>query len=433
MSVFLRGDVWWYKFRFASRMIREPAKTGSKTVARNAEHQRRRELEEGYNNIGDRRDERIQPVSAKVKTYLEEYPLKHRSSSFADYALGHVERHLGKHLIVDVSPDTVRQYQSARLREKASPKSVNEEVGFLLRVLAERGDAIRAVLRRDRNLKLRVPPSPGKAFSKDQKTSLLEAAIPQPGDATKAKSRSPYIRPALQLAFNAGMRDAEIRNLTWAQIDLDKRFLIVGRSKTDAGEGRTIPLNNTLFRALIDHCRWYTDRFGSIKPEWYVFPGRVGRPEKGRERPLDPTKPVTSFKTAWASVRDRAGVAGRFHDTRHTLITELAESGAGDQTIMDIAGHVSRQMLARYSHIRIEAKRRALESVETPVEVSAEPIPAEAKIPDVGHKIGHNPPSAPKRPSASVDSIGSPVWTRFELLRANRHCDRTHEGVMLSD
>jgi hypothetical protein len=37
--------------------------------------------------------------------------------------------------------------------------------------------------------------------------------------------------------------------------------------------------------------------------------------------------------------------------------------GAGDQTIMDIAGHVSKQMLKHYSHIRMEAKRTALESI----------------------------------------------------------------------
>ena len=30
---------------------------------------------------------------------------------------------------------------------------------------------------------------------------------------------------------------------------------------------------------------------------------------------------------------------------------------------MDIAGHVLRQMLARYSHIRMEAKRKALEPI----------------------------------------------------------------------
>jgi len=60
------------------------------------------------------------------------------------------------------------------------------------------------------------------------------------------------------------------------------------------------------------------------------------------------------------NVKARSGVedAGTTLDT--TLVTELAESGAGDQTIMDIAGHVSRQMLSRYSHIRMEAKRKAL-------------------------------------------------------------------------
>jgi integrase len=62
-------------------------------------------------------------------------------------------------------------------------------------------------------------------------------------------------------------------------------------------------------------------------------------------------------------VRRKAGVSGRWHDNRHTLITELAESGAGDETIMEIAGHVSRQMLSRYSHIRVEAERKTLEEI----------------------------------------------------------------------
>ena len=62
-------------------------------------------------------------------------------------------------------------------------------------------------------------------------------------------------------------------------------------------------------------------------------------------------------------MRTNAQVKGRWHDNRHTLITDLAESGAGDQTIMDIAGHVSKQMLKHYSHIRMEAKRQRLESI----------------------------------------------------------------------
>lgn len=54
---------------------------------------------------------------------------------------------------------------------------------------------------------------------------------------------------------------------------------------------------------------------------------------------------------------------GRWHDNRHTLVTELSESGAGDEVIMSIAGHESRPMLLRYSHVRMEAKRRALDEI----------------------------------------------------------------------
>ena len=59
----------------------------------------------------------------------------------------------------------------------------------------------------------------------------------------------------------------------------------------------------------------------------------------------------------------RSSLAGlRFHDLRHHAITELAEQ-ASDSTIMAIAGHVSPKMLAHYSHVRLQAKRAALDAL----------------------------------------------------------------------
>ena len=55
----------------------------------------------------------------------------------------------------------------------------------------------------------------------------------------------------------------------------------------------------------------------------------------------------------------------RFHDLRHHAITELAESQASDSTVMAIAGHVSPKMLAHYSHVRLQAKRTALDALST--------------------------------------------------------------------
>ena len=43
----------------------------------------------------------------------------------------------------------------------------------------------------------------------------------------------------------------------------------------------------------------------------------------------------------------------------------LPEAGLSDMTIMGIAGHVSREMLAHYSHIRMRAKREAVATLET--------------------------------------------------------------------
>jgi integrase len=62
-----------------------------------------------------------------------------------------------------------------------------------------------------------------------------------------------------------------------------------------------------------------------------------------------------------------AGLQVRFHDLRHTCITKLAESQASEQTLMAISGHVSRSMIEYYSHIRMEAKRTALDAIAKPV------------------------------------------------------------------
>jgi len=137
-----------------------------------------------------------------------------------------------------------------------------------------------------------------------------------------------------------------------------KKTLTVGVSKAEAGTGHVIPLNETAIAALEAHAAWYARRFGECLPEWFVF-------AFGTPLPNDPMRPITSFKTAWTKVRKNAGVKGRWHDNRHTLVTELAESGAGDEVIMSIAGHVSRAMLSRYSHVRMEAKRRALDEIAT--------------------------------------------------------------------
>jgi hypothetical protein len=62
MAVYRRGKTRWYEFLFAGRRARESAKATSKTVAKEVEKKRHRELEEGFNVHKDTRDDRIKTV-----------------------------------------------------------------------------------------------------------------------------------------------------------------------------------------------------------------------------------------------------------------------------------------------------------------------------------------------------------------------------------
>jgi integrase len=97
------------------------------------------------------------------------------------------------------------------------------------------------------------------------------------------------------------MRSGEITGLTWEQVDLDRRVLTVGRAKTSSGTGRQIPLSAELFQVLAAHAKWFTRKFGAARPKYYLFP--FGKPS-----PTDPTRPTTTLKTVWGSIRKDAGL-----------------------------------------------------------------------------------------------------------------------------
>jgi hypothetical protein len=91
----------------------------------------------------------------------------------------------------------------------------------------------------------------------------------------------------------------------------------------------------------------------------------LGLTSVGIHKPLCPANVSNTGVIRPSDVIGTAGEECRWHDNRHMLVTELAETGAGDEVIMSIAGHVSRAMLSRYSHVRMEATRRALDEIAT--------------------------------------------------------------------
>jgi len=279
-----------------------------------------------------------------------------------------------------ITADSLREYivwrkQRKPLRGSApeiSNRTVNMEVAFIRRLL-KRAKRLHVLADEPRPLPERR--DAGRALTPEEKLRLLRAA--------RLKPEWANARLALVLALSTTMRSCEIKGLQWRDVNFIDQTLTVRHSKTEAGE-RVIPLNADALAAILELRERARLLFGeNVSCDWYVFPSGEGQgpkigPNQATVKP-DPTKPMMTWRSAWRAIRAEAakgdpekGIAPlarlarlRFHDLRHHAITELAETAAGDQVIRSIAGHVSQRMLEHYSHVRLEAKRKALDALAT--------------------------------------------------------------------
>jgi len=400
VSVFRRGNTWWYKFTINGQLIRESAKTNSKTVAKGAELARRRELELAYNHIPKR--ERVPLFSNAADVWLAgKTGLAPKSTERYEQCLPHLKAEFGGRLVCDIDGNDIAEYQRKRLAAGVSNRTVNYEVGALRGVLRQFGlwgpiaDRVRSLPERH---------DVGRAVSAGDEAKLIAAA---------GLSRSPALLPLLLISLDTGMRASEVQalrhrdlTLTWTNGNIASGEVIVPKSKTAAGTGRLIPLTRRVCACL----SLWLSRFPDAGPDSFVIPfhqvGIGGDSRSVRVYDVDLECPIGSWRKAWLGACKNAGVRYRWHDLRHTFVSRLAESAKiSEQTIRSLAGHVSRQMLERYSHIRSQAKQAAIRCLEE--QVSAQVLE------ETGHRIGHSPTVANDEQTAnSLKTVGGPAWIR---------------------
>jgi len=345
------SETYWCDFTYAGKRIRESTDQKLKTLATEYEKQRRRELERALAGLPvEPSRKRIQTVGEMLSTYRENYAVNHdreKSRLVVTERGAHIGRLLGNVLVSEMSGNRALAYMKQRKSEGAGNRTINMELSVVSRALGFTWKALWPKL-----AKLEENKDAGVALEPEQETALLAAA---------ARNKSPLIAPFLNVLTWTGMRADEARTLRWHQVEFDAGLngqVVVGKSKTNAGRGRVIPMSGPLRIAMERHAAWYSRHHGPIQPYWFVFP------MCNRVRPVDPNRPVRSLKTSWNTVRAKAGVTCRLHDLRHSFCTKLAESGAAESVMLDMMGHVSPAMLKRYSHIRAKAREEAISALE---------------------------------------------------------------------
>jgi integrase len=378
--IYKRQGNWHLDVTIQGVRYREALDTTDKRQAKELEKDRIAEIKQGKGASKSGREFARKPFSEAARVYLEERKphVSERTTQFEKERLKPLCKHFGESPLLRFKAEEVAAYQTARLAGGVSGRTVNMETGVLRRMLkrAKKWNAIAEDVRA-------LPENQGavgKVLTVELKRRLFETAASKP-EWTAAHC-------AAVLAVSTTCRGVEIRNLRWQDVDLFARVATIRRSKTAAGH-RTIPLNGDAMAALarlLERAR----ALGSSDPEHYVFP-------TCEHATIDPTRPQKSWRTAWRKlVKETARRVGRetarevvaanrgfraaivawrraaapfrglrFHDLRHQAITEMAEAGASDATLMAVSGHMSRRMLEHYSHVRMAAKRTVLDKLES--------------------------------------------------------------------
>ncbi len=352
MAVFQRGEVWWYEFRYLGARIRETSHSPIKSVALRIERERHRQLELGTHGLTKATQPKTFGVVAKAYLLEREAHWQKKTREIHANSLKHLEPHFGKLLLNEIRSEHVSKYQRSRIREGASGRTVNIETNLL-----------RLVLRKAKlwsNLADDVKPlkensNVGRELSDDEVHRLLLAC-------KASVSRALY--PAVLTSIHTGLRSIELRLLRWHQIDFIEGTITVGKSKTEGGEGRLVYLSALAVETL----KHWRAQFPAVEPSHAVFP-RESYALKGKKGTFGGIvvpyrtfhdQPIRSFQTAWRTAKKAAGVECRWHDLRHSCASRLAAGGATDQTLQALLGWMNPKMIERYSHVRAEAKRKAV-------------------------------------------------------------------------
>lgn len=154
--------------------------------------------------------------------------------------------------------------------------------------------------------------------------------------------KNPFLYPIVVLALSTGMRQGEIMQLKWQDVDLNRNRITLHKTKN--GDRRVVPLVG-LAKELLSGLK-----LPNCLGEHLIFSSEI----RGRRRlneSNDTTKPLY-IRTAWESAIKAAGIKDfRFHDLRHSAASYLAMNGATITEIGEVLGHKTLQMVKRYSHL----------------------------------------------------------------------------------
>lgn len=254
----------------------------------------------------------------------------------------HLLPYFGTMRLEAITPAEIEKYKAVRVRAGLSPKSVNNQLTVLRKLLnlaAEWGELGHA----PRIRALRDEPKEIRFLSFDEEPRFLAAA-----------PREWF--PMVHTALKTGLRVGELLALKWEDVDLVVGRLVVRRTlwrgfegSPKGGRSREVSLSDNAIAVLKGH------RAATLLKSPYVFCSANGDRLTHSE-----------VKNVVPSICKKAGLAKRLttHDLRHSFASHLVMRGVTLKAVQELLGHTSIEMTLRYAHLSPDVKRDAVKLLD---------------------------------------------------------------------
>jgi integrase len=329
-------SLWHYDFRVNGRRYRASTEIADRQKAKNIEARERGRILEGKHGIRRQVDVTFKAFS---DTWLKDHAQPNKRSAERDrYILKVLNRSFGATLLHEITAHRIEQFKRERLAGKwrdhnttgaakpIRPASVNRELDAFRSILAKAVEWGKLLESPARNVKrLKVANQRTRILSDDEQQAIL-AACPK------------KLRSIVILALITGARIGELLALRWEHCQ--DGYVTFWETKN--GKARRIPISPAIEAVLAAQARVFAWVFTNSKTE----------------------EPYQSVRQSFNRAVARAGITSgdvTLHTLRHTALSRMIAIGYDDYTVMEISGHSSTRMLARYTHPTEERKIGALD------------------------------------------------------------------------
>ncbi len=327
MGIYLRKNspYFWMAFKFpGKKQIRISTGTADKKLAQKIYIAKRSE----YQKVDYEFEREKIKLKDLMNKYLEIYYKPSRESNKnAIYIVKKIHEFFGEVFVNEVSVDKIEEYRAKRLGDGVKQSTVNRECS-LLKSIFNRGiewgkckeNPVSKIKFYSEKEFRRT-----KFLDKNEKIKLLNGC-------------SLTVKRIVLTALLTGMREGELLNLKWSEIDFNTRLIKISHSK--GKKIRHVPMNSELENVL--------KSIPSVSD--YVFGTQKGKAKFSLYR-----KPFEKA-VEQSEIKDCV-----FHTLRHTFASDLIMKGVDLKTVAELLGHSTTVMTERYSHLSKEHRQMAVD------------------------------------------------------------------------